>query len=455
MHYFLYPTKDTTITNDPLYMYKNMGLDEILEVEKRVSYASCASSQTYSQFVGYTSSSIELLLGPKSGSYNSASIDPSIVSSSFAIYNGVVNGAILSRALLQFDLTNISKSIANNEIVGAPKFFLNLKICESVEVPVSYTLAAYPLSQSWEMGTGYKNDGQGSSDGVNWKLRDGVYKLWESGSSLMDCSGGGVWWVSGSVVGSGSGYSEAPYISSNNLYPDCDADSTYIPPATSSYIGPISGGYCCSQSFEYQTSDVRMDVTTIVNAWLTGKLENHGLILLHSDESSSIDYGVLKFFSKETNTIYSPYLDVAWNDATLIWTDPSFDTSSASPIQIRDAVIGMKNMAKEYKFGSIVRMDVTPRKRYPIKTFTNKLSDYLSPYYLPSASYYQIKDAESEETVIPYDDYTRLSFDNVGNYFMLDTTGLPSERYFKVEIRSEQSGSISTFTVPTTFKISR
>jgi hypothetical protein len=115
----------------------------------------------------------------------------------------------------------------------------------------------------------------------------------------------------------------------------------------------------------------------------------------------------------------------------------------------------MKNMAKEYKFGSIVRMDVAARKRYPVKTFTNKLSDYLAPYYLPSSSYYQIKDAESEETVLPYDDYTRLSFDAYGNYFMMDTSGLPSERYYKVEIRSEQSGSILTYTIPTSFKISR
>jgi hypothetical protein len=112
-------------------------------------------------------------------------------------------------------------------------------------------------------------------------------------------------------------------------------------------------------------------------------------------------------------------------------------------------------MSKEYKFGSIVRMDVAARKRYPVKTFTNKLSDYLTPYYLPSSSYYQIKDAESENVIIPYDDYTRLSFDGSGNYFTLDTSGLPMERYFKVEIRCEQSGSILTFPIPTAFKISR
>ena len=152
--------------------------------------------------------------------------------------------------------------------------------------------------------------------------------------------------------------------------------------------------------------------------------------------------------------MYSPYLDVCWDESV-------FSTGSADEIDISDAVVNIKNMASEYKYGSVIRFNVTPRQRYAIKTFTNdfaassRTSDYLAPYYLPQSSYYSIKDAESEMEIIPYDDYTKLSLDGRGNYFMLDTTGLPQERYFKVEIRCEQSGSILTYQVPTTFKISR
>jgi hypothetical protein len=194
-----------------------------------------------------------------------------------------------------------------------------------------------------------------------------------------------------------------------------------------------------------------MDVTQIVNAWITGSIPNFGLVVMHSDSSSSIDYGALKFFSKETNTVYSPYLDVAWPDAV-------YDSASMAltdPIQINDAVVSIKNMPAEYKFGSIVRMNVVARQRYPQKTFTNMLTDYLTPYYLPSSSFYCIKDAESETEIIPYDNYTQLSYDMLGNFFMLDTTGLASERYYTVEIRSEQNGSILTFPIMPAFKISR
>ena len=419
MHYFLYPAKDTTISNDPSYMFKNMGLDEILEVEKRSSNSSCSSTISYTELVGYVSSSCELLSGSMSASYDSGSSDPSIVSSSYELRYTKTLGPVLSRALLQFDLSDISDAVASGSIV-APKFYLNLKVCESVEIPTEYTLYAYPLSQSWDMGTGYKYDGASSSDGANWKFVDGRIKTWYS-ASLVDCSGGGVWWTSDGTLASGSGFDQ-------NYY--------------------VSGSYSAKQDFSYQSGDVRMEITSMVMGWLNGDIINNGLVVMHSDESSSIDYGKLRFFSKETNTVYSPYIDVAWNDAVIT-------NGSADAIQIRDAVVNMKNMAKEYKFGSIVRMDVSTRKRYPVKTFTNRFSDYLAPYYLPSGSFYSIKDAESEETVMPYDEYTRLSFDGNGNYFMLDTTCLPQERYFKVEIRSEQSGSIVTFTVPTAFKISR
>jgi len=372
MHYFLYPTKDTYLTNEPDYITKNVGLDEILQVDKVMSDSGCGSV--------------------------SGSLKP-----------------ILSRALLQFDLTQISESIATGNITTA-SFFLNLKICQSNEVPVEYTLIAAPVSESWEMGTGYRYDGATTSNGASWKYRDAAGTRWVSGS-VTDCSGGAAWFVSSGLAVSGS---------------------------STSYNGP----YVCSQSFNYQSSDVCMDVTRIVNAWLNGSVPNNGLVLMHSDQSSSIDYGSLKFFSKETNTVYSPYLDVAWNDVV-------FNTGSADPITIDDAVVNIKNMAAEYKYGSIIRFNVTARQRYPVKTFTNRLSDYLAPYYLPYESFYCIKDAESEMEIVPYDEFTRLSMDSKGNYFKLDTTGLPQERYFKVEIRTEQDGSILTYEIPTTFKISR
>lgn len=468
MHYFLYPTKDTFITNDPSFMYKNMGLDEILEVEKNVIDNSCSGGR----------------------------------------------GASLSRAILQFDLTTISASIATGVVLN-PKFYLTLKTAEAQAVAANYTLAAYPLSASWVMGTCYKYDGNPVSDGANWKFSDGVSAKWWVTESLVNCDGGGLWWVSASLLGSGSGYAQPPFVSPNpyDPYPFCTstptvsvtgtvtptptpssgsaptptptlsptATSTPTPTVTptvtptititttpSATIGssptptpsitpttsllPVVGGYAAYQNFTYRSSDVHMDITNIVNAWLSGALPNNGLIVLHSGEADSVSYGKLRFFSKETNTVYSPYIDMAWDDS---YFNIANNTSSFDPININDAVVTIKNMASQYKYGSIIKFEVTGRTRYPVKTFTNKVSDYLEVFWLPYTTYYAIRDAETSEAIIPYDGYTRVSFDSSGNYFLFDTTGLPQERYFIISIRCEQSGTILTFDIPTTFKIVR
>lgn len=426
MHYFLYPTKDTTLSNHPNYMFKNMGLDEILEVEKRTYPIATTTS---------ASGQIEPAFGAKDTS--------------------------LSRAILHFNLTDISASVAAGQIPPEAKFFLSMKVAESQEVPVSYTLAAWPLAKEWTMGTGYKYDGQGVADGASWKFADGTTLKWWASQSLYNLEGGGIWYVSASVLGSGSGYAQPPFVSPTpyDPFPYCSGS---FPTGSSGSISPVTGGFACHQTFDYQSSDVYMDVTTIVQAWLSDTIPNFGLIVLHSGETDNVDYGKLRFFSKETNTIYSPHLDVCWDSSTYDTGsgtssyDPLTGSGSIDTIQLVDAVVNVKNMVAQYRAGSIVQFLVSPRKRYPIKTFTNKLSDYLEPYALPYDSFYVIKDAQSEEVIIPYDFGTRLSFSPTqGNYFFLDTSGLPQERHFKVAIRSEQSGSIVTFDIPTTFKITR
>ncbi len=376
MHYFLYPSKDAFITNQPNLMLKNMGLDEVVEVEKTIQPKSCTGAR----------------------------------------------GSVISRTLIEFDLSGISASIANGSM-PSPEFTLNLRCSQAEEVPLGYGVVVYPMAMPWVMGTGYKFDGRIDADGVSWKFSDGSATKWWTTSSLMDCSGGGVWFTdSGSTQ---SGYGWTP-----------------------------TGSLMARQTFDYQSSDIRVDVTNIVYGWMSGSIPNNGFIVLHSGESDSYDYGKLRFFSKETNTIYQPYLDVAW-DNVVFNTGSLSGTGSLDPLNTQDAVVSLSRLQQTYRSNETVRVDVFGRKRYPQKTFTNRLSDYIEPQYLPYESYYSIHDAETEMVIVPYDKYTRLSCDGRGNYFMLDTSGLPQERYYRIEIRSEQSGSINTFTSPLVFKISR
>ena len=83
-----------------------------------------------------------------------------------------LNRPEFSRTLVKFDLTELSKSISDNNISGSNiKFTLNLKACGARNLPLNYTIYAYPLSQSWNNGNGRYADG-GSQLGSSWLYRN-------------------------------------------------------------------------------------------------------------------------------------------------------------------------------------------------------------------------------------------------------------------------------------------
>lgn len=365
MHHFIYPSKDATIYQSiPTY---NTGLDEIIEVAK-----------TY--------------------------------------YGGT--NTELARTLMKYDLTSISESLADGTISN-PTYYLNLSVCEAHQIPFDYTLYAFAVSQSWEMGVGTRFD-QITQEGVSWKYIDG------SNSSTP--------WV---------------YISGSG-------DASFQPGTTGSLDG--EGGtwytgseYTATQSFQYETGDVRMDVTSIVNEWVVSEsIPNEGFILKHDEsvELDNNDYGILKFFSLETNTIFPPKLEIAWDDS-------SWSTGSLEELVGTDVSFYFRNLKREYVDGERVRFRVGARDRYPQKTFSTQ-SQYLTQKHAPSGSLtYSIRDAQSENVIIPFSDFTKVSCDSNGHYFDLWTSGLQPERFYKIILKLDVSGSVKYFDNESVFKLVR
>lgn len=415
-------------------MALNFTVDSFIGVEGPNGCVSGSLSGSFSGSVCGFTGSLEnfngILLGYMSGSY-------------YAPENRFINEYknVLKRSILKFDLTEISRSISAGDILD-PQFFLNLKIVESSELPLDYTVYAFPLSQSWEMGTGlFAYDG--TLNGVSWLYRDSsdTSSVWYQDIDLnLDISG--VNYLENETTasfkkGGGTWFYSAP--------------DSIVNDSSSLFCNDISGSsYICSQSFSYSTSDINMNITKICQAWICGCIPNEGLILLTSDELNSNVNSSLKFFSRETNTIYSPYIDVKWDDSL-------FDTGSLSPITSSLGVkVTIKNVEKSYKHGEIVKFSVFAREKNPQKQFVSLQTRYLTPKYLPTSSYYSIKDNESEETIIGFDEYSKLSCDEYGNYFKLDTTGLPQERYYKILIKSEyEDGSVEIYDNNSIFKIIR
>jgi hypothetical protein len=173
--------------------------------------------------------------------------------------------------------------------------------------------------------------------------------------------------------------------------------------------------------------------------WLSGSLPNNGFIIKHdsSFENDTNDYGQLKFFSKETNTIYQPKIRIAWDDST-------FETGSLPELTSDDIHVTFKRLKTRYKVGSKPEIRVFGREKYPLKTYTN-LYSYNDLKYLPSTTYYQIKDVITDEIVIPFSDYSKVSCDSNGNFFKLNLITWETNREYYIEIKVDRDGVIEYF----------
>lgn len=715
MHHFIYPTQDTYISNKPTEINKNFGLDEMLVIGVSQSYARVINStKTYSysneyvsgmnfeNFTGHFTGSFagkSIVNGSINGSFNkftssyfSGSVSGSVngvetgslllnsnfsgslfafngniisqnifgrltgslTSSCFSIFTGtmvsatgsgtgyltgneikneqnisVVTKKFINRSLLKFDLSFISQSIVSNDIIN-PKYYLKVYVTEARDLPVEYSIFAFPISQSWIQGDGYWSDG-GSDNGTSWNWKNKY-----SGSS---------WYT--------------PYVT-DILTSSVDYLGNYTYVSESFKRG---GGTWynipCSQSFSYESSDLNLDVTSIVNSWMNGSIPNNGMILMCSEETNTSSSNAnLFFFSRETNTIYSPHLDIAWDDQ--VWVTGSFGTGSIivtsypprfsgsissgvsitgltangnlfgnillitnsigvigsgstllsygtsstingmliegnilgtssidyngvkyitaslttgdftgcevfgqvsqsmitgflsgsfnerlflnyglsgsvpnthnttttvfqnSPIAgnllgyisssnftngtfigtftsglLKGAlatipftgsypyltssysltssviitgslfstlntekpfVITVQNLKKEYDFGDNPRINIFAREKMPLKTFerSTQQNAYINTKLLPSSSFYAIKDNETEEFIVNFDSYTKISCDLDGHYFNLNTSAFEKGRYYKIIIKIDCSdGNVYTFDNSDIFKVRR
>jgi hypothetical protein len=154
----------------------------------------------------------------------------------------------------------------------------------------------------------------------------------------------------------------------------------------------------------------------------------------------------LQFFSRDTHTIYPPQLEIKWNDF-------SYNVGSLSTLTTLPATVLIANNPGTFYSSSINVFRVNARPTYPVRVWQTA-SVYTDNYALPTASFYAIKDLDTDEYVIDYDTtYTKLSCDSTGNYFILYMNGLEPERYYKILIQSTIGNSTIVFDEENVFKV--
>ena len=358
--YKLFPTKDTTIYSR--YPARNTGLDSILE----------------------------------------ASVD---------------KNAKLSRYLIQFSQDEINTLVDTtiSSSYGTSGSFENIKvklknyIANISNLNTDTELQIYPVSGSWNMGTGKFNDIPETDNGCSWAFRS--------------YSGSNAWLTSGFESNSTGSWGDTP--GGGNWY----------------YQSALGLTIVQSQSYNYTSDkDLGVDVTGTFKTWYSQSKEltsdgfnNDGFIIKQSpsDEVGGLYKNAeVKFYSVDTNTIYPPELEFQWEDVV-------FNTGSSSIpiIENSELVASLDNNPGEFRRDSVHKFKINCRPRFPARTYQTS-SIYLNQHYLPASSSYAIKDLDTNEFVIDFDNnYTRISADETSSYFDLYMKGLEPERYYQILLK--------------------
>ena len=313
-----------------------------------------------------------------------------------------------TRILLKFKNEEIKDVIENT--IGHSNFqntTTNLKLtsAEPKNIIQTLNLNVYAVSHSWDEGTGKYADTPKTTNGASWEYKNNTTSAQEwITSSFGNASTGS---ISSSLITQGGG------------------------------VWHTGSGFETTQQFLVgDVLDTNFNVTEIVqkysaslfnfNTYPTG-ITNHGFLIKKPEvieTNVSHSFGDLNYFSTNTNTIYPPKLIFKWDDSQHIYQNSSKKSGELN--------VSIHNLKNEYNQNDVSKIKIHVREKYPTRTFSTT-SNYLDVGYFTTSSYYSIRDAHTEQEVIPFDDdFTKISANSEGMYFNLYMKGLQPERYYRI-----------------------
>jgi len=335
-------------------------------------------------------------------------------------YKDLSNIGRTNRILTQYRTSEIQDVITNK--IGSSNYSasLCLYLADATEIPVDYVLYAYPVSGTWDSGVGKFGDTPIDITGVSWKYRQaGGISAWSTSSFTAGVTAS---FQSGSTQGGATWYT-----------------------------GSAGVNLEFTQSHTLNsTNDVNINVTRAIQLIYANTLTNNGFILklpnnLEYNTTSSIK---LKYFGVDTNTIYPPFLEFKWDDST-------YNTGSLSVLSNSTSIINLTNSKGKYVDNGTQRFRLSARPKYPVRSFTTT-SAYLTNYALPSASYWGLRDENTQEMVVDFDtNFTKISCDPNGAFFDIYMDGLQPERYYRLLVKTTLDGSTTVIDNQNIFKVVR
>lgn len=177
----------------------------------------------------------------------------------------------VSRILVQWSINDIISDRSASKIPssGSVSFFVRLfNTPHSQTLPRNYTLFISPVSRSWQEGIGKDLD-EGTDLTYN-----------RLGSDWINASSGSTW------TSQGGDY--------------------------------LTGTFLASQNFPTGSEDLEIDVSSLVESWIAGTIQNNGIgvFLSSSLESGSASYYTKRFFARTSEYFFKrPIIEARWNNS--------------------------------------------------------------------------------------------------------------------------------------------
>lgn len=288
-----------------------------------------------------------------------------------------------SRILMQFDMSDLS-----GVDTGSAEYYLAMRATEAQALALEYQLEAFPLAESWINGNGHYNDEPEITNGVSWNYKSGyqINDEWNTGSyshSYSSVTGGGTW----------------------------------------------NETYHATQSFSFESPDVWMNITPIGYQFANSLISNNGIIIKHTNVNEQSDeiFGSLKFFGRESHTIYKPKIVIFWDEG-ISYTGSFTNNSEIS----NNYVIYIKNLKGIYRQSENVKLRIGVRDMFPTRTYATS-STNVTERKLPSTSYFSIIDDVTGIDIVPFNTTgTKVLMDDNGHYINLDTDSFSKKRYYRI-----------------------
>ena len=312
-------------------------------------------------------------------------------------------GDMLSRFIINFDVTNLKNEYMSMTNVDEVTHFLKMTNCGSVnnslaetingfngaterKRAVSFDVIAFKVPQAWDEGVGF----------------DSRLDFWVNGEAIVDANAS-TWYKS----------SNATSWECGGIYSLETLEVEY-----EKYLQGEKSIIVARQHFDHGNENLSLNITDYIKEIINGG-ENHGLCIAFAPDYENVfteKVNYVGFFNMHTNTIFAPCIETRWNNTIL---DNRYDFT-----------LNRKNRLYLYSQigGSLKNLDKLPKCHIENEEYVVKQSK--------KGVYYVEIDASTENFTsesIYYDIwseivYNGVVFDDVEMEFVVN----PHESFFKI-----------------------